>query len=188
MLERLEKERKKSGRTLTGEVMFRLEESLRGQDLTELLDRTEKRFAQTVREHIDGGLAALLKSLSNASIHEQRAAPAALLGPFVGDGVKQSLTQKDPAITRALVKRAVSLHQLKDERQAAILDRIYSLCDDAHLEQIVKVLEKGDINGAVRAMGLDPDAYGEFEKTIEQAFDADGNWTGNLVRKVEQEK
>lgn len=69
-----------------------------------------------------------------------------------------------------------------DERlRRAFLDSIYGLRDTAHLDQIVTMLENGDVNGALRAVGIDPAQFRPFDKTIADAFEAGGNATANLI-------
>jgi hypothetical protein len=51
LLARLEKAREKSGRTLTGEIVSRLEQSFRREDNEALLDRTGLRAAQAMTEN-----------------------------------------------------------------------------------------------------------------------------------------
>lgn len=57
----------------------------------------------------------------------------------------------------------------------AFLDAVYGLRDRAQLDQIVRMLEKGDVNGALRAVGLDPAAFRTFERSLENAFAAGGD-------------
>jgi hypothetical protein len=65
--------------------------------------------------------------------------------------------------------------------QRAFLDSIYNLRDTAHLDQIIKMLEAGDVNGALHAVGIDPVAFRPFDKTIANAFEAGGEATAAAV-------
>lgn len=67
------------------------------------------------------------------------------------------------------------------ELQKAFLESIYRLRDRAQIEQIAKMLENGDIEAAIRAVGLDPTAFRELDKQLANAFEAGGNATARLV-------
>jgi hypothetical protein len=49
--------------------------------------------------------------------------------------------------------------------QRAFLDSIYNLRDTAHLDQIVRMLENGDVDGALRAVGIDAASFRPFDKS-----------------------
>lgn len=63
----------------------------------------------------------------------------------------------------------------------AFLDSIYQLRNAAQVDQIARMLEKGDVEGALRAVGLDPVAFRPFDRAITQAFEAGGNATASLI-------
>jgi hypothetical protein len=70
------------------------------------------------------------------------------------------------------------LEQLADrfepEMQAAFLAAIADIVSGAELGRITERLERGDINGALRALHIDPAAFREFEEAIRQAYIAGG--------------
>ncbi len=73
------------------------------------------------------------------------------------------------------------LEQWEPRLQRAFLDSIYNLRDTAHVDQIVRMLEAGDVNGALRAVGIDPIAFRPFDQSIAQAFEAGGNATASVI-------
>ncbi len=74
--------------------------------------------------------------------------------------------------------------QWEPKLQRAFLDSIYNLRDTAHLDQIVRMLENGDVDGALRAVGIDPASFRPFDKTISNAFEAGGEATAAIVPAV----
>lgn len=81
--------------------------------------------------------------------------------------------------------RANRFDQLIDEWEPrlkrAFLDSIDNLRNAAQVDQIVRMLEKGDINGALRAVGIDPVAFRPFDRAIAQAFEAGGDATAQVI-------
>jgi hypothetical protein len=63
----------------------------------------------------------------------------------------------------------------------AFSDSVYALRDQAQIDQIAKMLDRGDIDGAIRAVGLDPVAFRPFDKAITSAFEAGGNYTAGII-------
>lgn len=63
----------------------------------------------------------------------------------------------------------------------AFLDAVYQLRDFAQIDQIARMLEAGDVDGALRAVGLDPVAFRKFDRTLEDAFESGGKATAQLV-------
>ncbi len=63
----------------------------------------------------------------------------------------------------------------------AFLESISNLRDAAQIQQIVRMLETGDIDGALRAVGLNPVAFRPLDKAIAQAFEAAGSATQGIV-------
>lgn len=59
----------------------------------------------------------------------------------------------------------------------AFLDSIYALRDQAQVGLIATMLERGDVEGALRMVGLDPVAFRAFDKSLLNAFEAGGNFT-----------
>lgn len=58
--------------------------------------------------------------------------------------------------------------------QRAFLDAVYAMRDRAQIELIAELLEKGDVDGAIRAVGLDPVSLRTFDETLAKAFEAGG--------------
>jgi hypothetical protein len=67
------------------------------------------------------------------------------------------------------------------QMQRAFLDAIYRVRDQADVNQIIRMLENGDISGAVQAVGLDPVQFRPLDKTITAAFEAGGDLTAGVV-------
>jgi hypothetical protein len=63
----------------------------------------------------------------------------------------------------------------------AFEDSIFALRENAEIEQIARMLERDDIEGAIRAVGLDPVAFRPFDREITAAFEAGGNATARIV-------
>jgi hypothetical protein len=63
----------------------------------------------------------------------------------------------------------------------AFLESIFNIRDRAQLDQIVRMLEARDVDGAVRAVGLDPASFRPFDKAIGQAFEAGGDFTAKAL-------
>ena len=57
----------------------------------------------------------------------------------------------------------------------AFLDAVYLMRSGADIAQLVRMLEKGDVDAALRAVGLDPVQFRPFDKAIADAFEAGGN-------------
>lgn len=58
--------------------------------------------------------------------------------------------------------------------QKAFLDGVNDLRSNANLRLIVEALERNDIEGAIRAINLDPAAFRSFDRALSAAFDAGG--------------
>lgn len=58
----------------------------------------------------------------------------------------------------------------------AFLDGVYRLRDRAQVEQITRMLERGDFEAAIRAVHLDPASFREFERSIVSAYQAGGDY------------
>jgi hypothetical protein len=73
------------------------------------------------------------------------------------------------------------IDQLLDQFDAtlrkAFSDAVYNLRDQAQLDQIVRMLERGDVDGALRAVGLDPVSLRTWEQRFEEAFEQGGRFT-----------
>lgn len=65
----------------------------------------------------------------------------------------------------------------------AFFDAIRDLVDGITLREVVDRLERGDVAGAINAMHLDADAFGQLERAIADAYNDGGSATvGNLPR------
>jgi len=72
-----------------------------------------------------------------------------------------------------------------DERlRRAFLESVNNIRTRAQLNAIAAAIERGDIAGAVRSVGLDPASFRPFDRTIEQAFEAGGQKTLGIVPAV----
>lgn len=69
------------------------------------------------------------------------------------------------------------IDQWEPRLQKAFLDSIYKIRNAAQVDQIAKMLERGDVDGALRAIGIDPTQFRVFDKAITDAFEAGGNAT-----------
>lgn len=65
--------------------------------------------------------------------------------------------------------------------QRAFLDGIYRLRDRAQVEQITRMLERGDFEAAIRAVHLDPASFRALDRGLAEAYEAGGNYTASLV-------
>lgn len=75
--------------------------------------------------------------------------------------------------------------------KAAFLNAVEVLRGGVDIGLVARLLEKGDVDGALRAVGLDPLAFRSLDATIVQAFEAGGNYTANalpVLRQVEGHK
>lgn len=63
----------------------------------------------------------------------------------------------------------------------AFLEAIALIRDRAQVGQIATMLERGDINGALSAVGLDPAAFRSLDTALAQAFEAGGNATTTKI-------
>jgi hypothetical protein len=63
----------------------------------------------------------------------------------------------------------------------AFMDAIYNIRNAAQVEQIATMLEKGDVDGALRAVGLDPVQFRVFDKAFTDAFEAGGIATARTI-------
>lgn len=82
----------------------------------------------------------------------------------------------------------VSLEQLISEWEpqlrASFTDSVYNLRNTAQVDQIVRMLQAGDVDGALRAVGLDPVSFRAFDKTFDATFEAGGVHTAAVVPPV----
>ncbi|SHG79697.1 Phage Mu protein F like protein [Kaistia soli DSM 19436] len=61
--------------------------------------------------------------------------------------------------------------------QKAFLDAVYQLRDDVQIGLVGELLEKGDVDGALRAVGLDPLAFRDLDQAIADAYADGGDFT-----------
>lgn len=68
----------------------------------------------------------------------------------------------------------------------AFIDAVRDLVDNITLRVVVERLERGDVAGAIDAMHLDAEAFGQLERAIADAYNAGGQATvGNLPRLID---
>lgn len=63
----------------------------------------------------------------------------------------------------------------------AFLDSIYQIRNSAQIEQIARMLEAGDVDGAIRAVGLNPVSFRPFDKALTDAFEAGGVYSAKAI-------
>jgi hypothetical protein len=63
----------------------------------------------------------------------------------------------------------------------AFLDSIYTMRDMAQVDHIATMLKRGDVEGALRGVGLDPVAFRAFDKSLTDAFEAGGKFTSGAL-------
>ena len=63
----------------------------------------------------------------------------------------------------------------------AFLDGVYRIRDAAQIALIAERLERGDVEGALRAVGIDPSRFREFDAKLVEAFAAGGRFTENRI-------
>lgn len=68
--------------------------------------------------------------------------------------------------------------------QRAFLESIDNLRNVAQVDQIVRMLENGDVFGALRAVGIDPVAFRPFDRALAEAFEAGGEVTARGIPAV----
>lgn len=61
--------------------------------------------------------------------------------------------------------------------QRAFLAAVYLIRDQAQIDNIAKMLDRGDVDGALRAVGLDPSQFRAFDSALAQAYEAGGTAT-----------
>lgn len=78
-----------------------------------------------------------------------------------------------------------TLDQLVDEwaprLSRAFLDAVYAMRDRVQIALLVEMLERGDIDGAIRAVGLDPVAFRALDAGLAQAFEDGGRLTTGQI-------
>lgn len=61
--------------------------------------------------------------------------------------------------------------------KSAFRQAVYQMRSDAQLSQIIRMLEQGNVEGAIRAVGLDPVQFRYFDQVVTQAYEAGGQAT-----------
>lgn len=59
----------------------------------------------------------------------------------------------------------------------AFLKAVYEIRSSVQIAALTKMIERGNIEGALRAVGLDPIAFRSFDKALAEAFEAGGSFT-----------
>src|SRR5689334_13012585 len=68
----------------------------------------------------------------------------------------------------------------------AFLDSIYQIRNQAQITQIANMLEAGDVDGALKAVGIDPIKFRPFDKALTDAFEAGGAYAAKAVPVIRQ--
>lgn len=76
------------------------------------------------------------------------------------------------------------LDDLEPTVQKAFFESIDSLKSNIELNRIVERLEQQDIDGAMRALNIDPAAYRPLQKATEEVFESGGNQAAKKVPKA----
>lgn len=63
----------------------------------------------------------------------------------------------------------------------AFLDAVYGVRNGAQIEQIARMLERGDIEGALRAVGISEARFRELDRALADAYEAGGTYTGARI-------
>lgn len=78
-----------------------------------------------------------------------------------------------------------SLEQLIEDWEPrlrkAFMDSVYALRDRVQIARIAERLEKGDVPGAIEAVGLDATSFRMFDKAIAEAFESGGGWQAGRI-------
>jgi hypothetical protein len=82
---------------------------------------------------------------------------------------------------KRLPKVEALLEEWEPRLREAFLAGIYSIRDAAQIAAIVARLERGDIAGAVDALGIDPARFALLDSAITAAFAAGGHQTANAI-------
>ncbi|PSM18223.1 head morphogenesis protein [Nitratireductor sp. StC3] len=78
------------------------------------------------------------------------------------------------------------LARFESRLRDVFLDCVADIRDTITLRIVVERLEKGDVNGAIEAMHLDPDAFARLETAFAEAYNSGGQATvGNFPRVID---
>lgn len=73
------------------------------------------------------------------------------------------------------------IDQFEPQLRKAFLDAVYAMRERADIAQITAMLERRDVEGALRAVGLDPASFRLFDKGITNAFEAGALATETII-------
>jgi hypothetical protein len=70
--------------------------------------------------------------------------------------------------------------------KAAFMRSVRSIIDFAQIGRIAERLERGDVEGAVKEVGLDPVSFRDLGKAIEEAFEDGGKFTAKRIPAIKE--
>lgn len=70
--------------------------------------------------------------------------------------------------------------------KAAFMRSVRSIIDFAKIGRIAERLERGDIDGAVKEVGLDPVSFRDLDKAIAEAFEDGGKFTAKRIPAIKE--
>lgn len=70
--------------------------------------------------------------------------------------------------------------------KAAFMRSVRAIIDHAQIGRIAERLERGDIEGAIREVGLDPVHFRELDKAITEAFEDGGKFTAKRIPAIRE--
>ncbi len=73
------------------------------------------------------------------------------------------------------------IDQWDDKLRAAFEQSIKDIRDQAQIERLAQMLARGDVDGALRAVGINPAAFRPLDRALEAAFEAGGNATAGSL-------
>lgn len=89
-----------------------------------------------------------------------------------------------------LMARPNALEQLiaswEPKLRKAFLDGVYALRDRSQVELLVEMLRRGDVEGALRAVGLDAVAFRDLDATIAEAYESGGRFATDGIPPARQ--
>lgn len=68
----------------------------------------------------------------------------------------------------------------------AFLNAVADIRDRVVINVVAEMLERGDVQGAIEAVGIDPVAFRALEAQLDQAFEAGGNYTADRIPALRQ--
>jgi len=100
------------------------------------------------------------------------------------DAAKKVATARKPKLAPAARRIDKLIDSWEPELKKAFTAAVANMRNAAQVGQIAKMLEKSDIEGALRAVALDPVALRVFDRRIVDAFESGGNITANAFPKL----